>query len=130
MILLDTNICIYIINGVLRVQEQSKRYKPADTYISAVSVAELMYGAVKSKNPEATKDKIYAFISKINVADFGASDAVEYGNIRAYLTQKGELIGALDMLIAAQAVVNGFKLITNNIREFQRVPNIILENWV
>jgi tRNA(fMet)-specific endonuclease VapC len=129
MILLDTNICIYIINGVLQVQERSKRYKPTDIYISAISVAELMYGAAKSKYPEETRDKIYTFISKINIIDFGATDAIQYGNIRAHLAQRGELIGALDMLIAAQAVANGFRLITNNIREFQRVPNIILENW-
>ena len=129
MILLDTNICIYIINGVSHIQEHSKRYKPSDIYISSISAAELLYGAIKSSMAEVARNKVYLYMAKINVLDFGIADALEYGNIRAYLTKKGELIGPLDMLIAAQALANNFTLITNNIREFRRVPGIKVENW-
>ncbi|MDR2870371.1 MAG: PIN domain-containing protein [Deferribacteraceae bacterium] len=130
MILIDTNICIYMMKGISQVREQSKNYRAADMYISSISVAELLFGAAKSINPDSTRAKMYDYINRFNILDFSAKDALAYGNIRAYLTKRGEIIGPIDMLIAAQAIANDCKLITNNVRKFQRVPNLVFENWM
>jgi tRNA(fMet)-specific endonuclease VapC len=130
MILIDTNICIYIIKGVNHVREQAKCYDLTDIYISSISVAEMMFGAAKSTKPAETRAKMYHYINRINVLDFGIKDTLAYGEIRATLSKRGDLIGSLDMLIAAQALANGCKLVTNNTREFERVSGLVLENWV
>jgi tRNA(fMet)-specific endonuclease VapC len=131
MYLLDTNICIYIINkSPKQVVERIKSLKPHQIKLSSISIAELEYGASKSKNRESNRQAIIHFASAFDIIDFDDNDAEVYGLIRAELEKKGQLIGPYDLQIAAQAISRDLILVTNNISEFSRVSNIKLENWV
>lgn len=130
MYLLDTNICIYIIKkkppNVLR---KFKTLKLGDIGISSITVAELRYGVEKSKYGARNRRAVDQFLTPLAIADFDAEAAQLYGNIRAALEAKGTPIGPLDTLIAAHALSLGVTLVTNNIKEFSRVPGLKLENW-
>lgn len=131
MYLLDTNICIYIINkNPKQVVEHIKGLKPHQIKLSSISVAELEYGASKSQNRERNRQAIIHFASAFDIIDFDDNDAEVYGIIRAELEKKGQLIGPYDLQIAAQAISRDLILVTNNISEFSRVSKIKLENWV
>ena len=130
MYLLDTNICIYIIKkkppNVLR---KFKTLKLGDIGISSITVAELRYGVEKSKYGARNRRAVEQFLTPLAIADFDAKAAQTYGQIRATLEAKGTPIGPLDTLIAAHALSLGVTLVTNNIKEFSRVPGLKLENW-
>ena len=131
MYLLDTNICIYIIKKrPAEVLQTLKRKLRKDIYISAITVAELEYGAAKSLYPEKNKIALIEFLSLFNILPFTDNDAAEYGAIRSSLEKKGQPIGSMDFLIAAQAKANDLILVTNNVREFERVDGLTIENWV
>ncbi|HDQ04005.1 MAG TPA: type II toxin-antitoxin system VapC family toxin [Deltaproteobacteria bacterium] len=131
MYLLDTNICIYIINkNPVQVVSHITSLKPHQIKLSSISVAELEYGVSKSKNREINRQAIISFASAFDIIDFDDNDAEVYGLIRAELEKKGQLIGPYDMQIAAQAISRDLILVTNNISEFSRITNIKLENWV
>ena len=128
--LLDTNICIYIIKK--KPESVIKRFKtlrPGSLAISTITVAELYYGAVKSLRPDENMIALQEFISPLEVLDFSTEDALVYGKIRTALERKGKIIGAMDLLIAAIAKSRELILITNNIKEFARVPELVIENW-
>jgi len=129
--LLDTNICIALIRqrpaGLIK---KLTSYRPGDVGISTITVAELVYGAQKSNLTEQNMTALDQFLLPLEVADFDQSAAVIYGEIRAYLESKGTLIGSMDMLIAAHALSLGVALVTNNTREFKRVPNLKIEDWM
>jgi tRNA(fMet)-specific endonuclease VapC len=130
-ILLDTNICIYIIKQ--RSQEVLQRfntYKVGDIGISSVTVAELEFGVQKSQFFEKNQQALMQFLLPLNIVDFDLTAANIYGVIRATLEKKGTPIGSLDTLIAAHALSMQATLITNNVREFSLVPGLKLENWV
>lgn len=130
-ILLDTNICIYIIKQ--RFQEVLQRfntYKVGDIGISSVTVAELEFGVQKSQFIEKNQQALMQFLLPLNIVDFDLTAANIYGVIRATLEKKGTPIGSLDTLIAAHALSMQATLITNNVREFSLVPGLKLENWV
>ncbi|MEK6764597.1 MAG: type II toxin-antitoxin system VapC family toxin [Nitrospirota bacterium] len=101
-----------------------------DIGISSVTVAELEYGASKSRHPTKNRLALDQFISPLDVAAFDRDAATAYGRLRANLEQKGTPIGAMDLLIAAHALSLRVRLITNNAREFRRVPGLRIENWV
>lgn len=129
--LLDTNICIYIIKqSPPSVLERFATFTPNQIGISMVTVAELQYGAQKSKYPARNLAALEQFFSPFSLFPFDSSAAVEYGLIRAALEKQGTPIGALDMLIAAQAKSLSAILVTNNIKEFSRVAELTVENWV
>jgi tRNA(fMet)-specific endonuclease VapC len=131
MYLLDTNICIYIIKKKpIEVLKKLKTKSKKDIYISSITVAELEYGVAKSKYPEKNKISLIEFLSIFNILNFDDNDAVEFGTIKADLTEKGIIIGPMDLLISAQAKSNKLILVTNNIKEFKRVEGIKIENWV
>ncbi len=131
MYLLDTNICIYIINKKPKqVVERIKRLKPHQIKLSSISLAELEYGASKGNNRENNRQAIIHFASAFDIIEFDDNDAEVYGLIRAELEKKGQLIGPYDMQIAAQAISRDLILVTNNISEFSRISNIKLENWI
>lgn len=131
MILLDTNICIYIIKRkpeeVLR---HFQHYHPGDIAISSITLAELQYGVAKSQAPQRNAEALSEFLIPIEVLPFGESATQAYGTIRALLEQKGTIIGAMDLLIAAHATALDAVLVTNNVKEFERVPELKIENWV
>lgn len=131
--MLDTNICIYIINNkpkavldrFLALGESER------VYISAISVAELFYGLAKSSSPKKEQNKLalIKFLSPLEVLPFDDKAAIEYGSLRAMLEKSGSPIGANDLIIAAHAVSMGVTLVTNNTKEFERVNDLKLENW-
>ncbi len=130
MYLLDTNICIYIIKKKpLDVLKSVKTKSKRDIYISSITVAELEYGVAKSRIPEKNKIALLEFLSFFTIIPFDDRDAVEYGIIRAELEKKGAMIGPLDTLLAAQAKAKELIMVTNNMREFERVEGLKIENW-
>jgi tRNA(fMet)-specific endonuclease VapC len=130
--LLDTNICIYIINEkpgeILR---KFERYPIHEFGISAITQAELQYGVAKSKNKNTNQIALDEFLLPLTILPFHGEKLVGcYGEIRALLESKGKTIGPLDMLIAAHALSLDLTIISNNIKEFSRVPNLKCENWI
>ena len=130
MYLLDSNICVYIINGRPRkVVQKIKEYNPPEIKLSSISIAELEYGVSKSENREKNRQALINFASAFDIVDFNDDDAEIYGMIRADLEKKGQVIGPYDMQIAAQAISRNMVLVTNNVKEFCRVINLKIENW-
>lgn len=131
MLLLDTNTCIYLIKRrppeVLRRFED---YAVGDIGVSSVTAAELYFGAQKSHRPAQNGRALTQFLLPLTVAGFDDNAASAYGHVRAALERAGTPIGPLDTLIAAHALGLGVTLVTNNVREFARVPDLKVENWV
>ena len=131
MYMLDTNICVYLINK--KNPELAGRIAdvPSEQIcISTITQAELALGVAKSQNPAKNAAALTKFLSAINVLPFDSEASEQYGEIRAELEKRGEVIGNMDMLIAAHAKSKGFVIVTNNVREFERVEGLNLENWV
>ena len=128
--MLDTNICIYAIkNKPERVLQQLKNNLENGISISAITLAELQLGVEKSAVPEKNTVALMQFLSILNVLPFTDLAAVEYGKICAYLQRKGAPIGTMDMLIAAHAKSENAVIVTNNVKEFERIPELKIENW-
>ena len=131
MYLLDTNICIYIINNSpLKVVQHIKTLNPHQIKLSAISLAELEYGVSKSRHRELNRQALVHFASAFDILAFTDRDAEVYGLLRAALERKGRIIGPYDLEIAAQAVSRKLTLVSNNTAEFSRIPHLKLENWV
>ena len=131
MYLLDTNICIYIINNnPKQVVERVKTFKPHQIKLSSISIAGMEYGVSKSKNRERNRQALIHFASAFDIIEFNDSDAEVYGLIRAELEKKGQIIGPYELQIAAQSISRDLILVTNNTSEFSRITKIKLENWV
>ncbi len=128
--LLDTNICIYAINMRSKSVVEKVRQRSVDEIaISSVTVAELEYGLQKSSRKNTTREALVEFLAPFSIIDFTSLDATEYGKIRAFLEEKGTPIGAYDLQLAAQALARDLTLVSNNEREFSRIPRLKLENW-
>ena len=104
--------------------------QPRGQKIPAITLAELEHGVSKSAFPERNRIALVEFVTPFRILDFGQSAAHEYGRLRSRLEQAGQVIGPLDLLIAAHAVAENLTLVTNNERGFQRIPNLKIENWV
>lgn len=129
--LLDTNICIYIIKRKpLEVLQKFNTYQVGEIGLSAITVAELEFGVQKSQFPSKNQQALTQFLLPLQIVDFDHAAAVIYGNVRAMLAKGGTPIGSLDTLIAAHALSLQVTLITNNVKEFSRVPSLKLDNWV
>ena len=130
-VLLDTNICIYMIkNRPPEVREHFKRFTPGEVGISSITVAELHYGVAKSSARERNAQALEAFLLPLEIVHFDLNAASVYGDIRSTLERQGTPIGGMDMLIAAQAIAHGCTLITHNLKEFQRIPELKCATWV
>jgi len=130
-IMLDTNICIYLIRQ--RPESLLARFRSfpvGNIGISVITLAELQYGASKSSRPRQNREALEQFLSPLEVAAFDRQATVAYGNLRAALERKGRPIGAMDLLIAGHALSLGVRLVTNDEREFRQVPGLRVENWV
>ena len=131
MILLDTNICIYIIKRKpAEVLHHFQQYHPGDIGISSITLAELQYGVAKSQAQTRNAEALSEFLIPFEILPFGESATQAYGFIRTLLERRGNIIGAMDLLIAAHAVSLDAVLVTNNVKEFERVPDLKIENWV
>jgi len=129
--MLDTNICIYIIKRKpTSVLEKMNEHLSDGFCISSITLAELKHGVFASKSVEKNNIALHQFLSIIDVVNFDDEAALEYGKIAADLKRKGTPIGPMDTLIAAHARVVDKILVTNNTKEFERVPNLKIENWV
>lgn len=129
--LLDTNICIYIIKQKPSiVLERLQKVKVNEIGISVITLAELEYGVAKSGFPERNKLALIQFLVPFEISPFSETAAAIYGRIRSDLEKKGQIIGPYDLLIGAQALSENLTLVTNNEREFQRIPGLMIENWV
>lgn len=128
--LLDTNICVYLIRQKPpALLQRFADYAVADIGVTAITVAELTYGVQRSNRPAQNAQALQQFILPLALLDFDYDAAVAYGSIRAELEEAGTPIGSLDTLIAAQALAHHLILVTNNTREFARVPRLLLEDW-
>lgn len=128
--MLDTNIIAYAINKSFpEVISNLLKHSPDEICISAITMAELEYGIMHSSQPERNRAALMMFLAEISVVSFDTNSAYDYGLIRQDLQNKGQLIGANDMLIAAQARSLGVTLVTHNVREFSRVENLKYEDW-
>jgi len=128
--LLDTNICIYLIKK--KPEQVFRRLRAVDiatVSISAVTVAELQYGVAKSARAEQNALALAAFLAPLVVEPFDDDAAARYGVVRADLERAGTPIGSMDLLIAAHALALGRTVVTNNVREFERVAGLKVENW-
>ena len=129
--LIDTDICIYILNNrPIGVIQKFKQFDVGEIAVSTITVSELQYGVAKSKNRKLNKQRVEEFLAPIEILPYDEIAASIYGEIRLQLEKNGEPIGPLDLLIAAQALGGNFVLITNNEKEFKRVNNLEVENWV
>lgn len=128
--LLDTNICIAALRGNSpRLVERIALRKNQRVSISAITLAELFHGAMRSARPAYHESLIIAFCAPLKIADFDSSAGRVYGVVRRQLEQAGRPIGPLDNLIAAHALALGATLVTSNIREFNRIPALRVEAW-
>ena len=129
--LLDTNICIYIIKKKPdAVIKKFIKLKPETVAISNITVAELYYGIAKSSRTNENTIALEQFLLPLVEIEYTKEDARAYGQIRSQLEKDGKIIGAMDLLIASQAVSRDLILITNNEKEFIRVHDLKVENWV
>ena len=131
MYLLDTNICIYFMKNTFpKKKKKMLSLHPSDLAISSVTVFELEYGASKSNWGEKTRQKLAMFLAPFTILPFTSSDAFHAGIIRAHLEKQGAIIGPYDVQLAGQAISRDLIFVTHNTGEFNRVPNLRLEDWV
>lgn len=129
-VMLDTNICIDLIRDrPPSLLERFSSHAVRDIGISVITLAELEYGVSKSSRPAKNREALEQFVSPLEVAAFERPATAAYGRLRAALEKKGQLIGSMDLLIAAHAVSLDVRLITHNVREFARVPGLKTEDW-
>ncbi len=127
--LLDTNIVIYTMKN--RPQQVKRRFQQhhGQMGISTVTLGELVFGAEHSQQVERNLADIDALAARLEILPFDNKAAYHFGQIRAALYRTGRPIGPYDMMIAGQARASGLKLVTNNVKEFERVPGLLLEDW-
>ena len=128
--LIDTNICIYIMNkrpaGVIK---KFKQFDLGEVGISTITVSELQYGVAKSTHRNENQQRLEQFIAPLDILPYDEMAAGAYGDIRFQLDKNGQPIGPLDLLIAAHALSQNLILVTNNDKEFKRIKSLKVENW-
>jgi tRNA(fMet)-specific endonuclease VapC len=127
MYLLDTNVVIQILRGNVAVVSRLMQKSPRDCAISAIVAHELFYGAYKGKSRAENLARVEAL--RFEVLPFDTEDARCAGEVRALLALAGAPIGPYDVLIAGQALARSHVLVTHNVREFSRVPDLVYEDW-
>ena len=129
-LMLDTNVCIYLIKehpvGFL---ERFASHPVGDIGVSVITLAELEYGVSKSRRPARNREALEQFVSPLEVASFDRRATATYGRLRTALEKKGQPIGSMDLLIAAHAISLDVRLITHNVKEFGKVPGLRIEDW-
>jgi tRNA(fMet)-specific endonuclease VapC len=129
--LLDTNICIYIINQKPEsVYQKFKKVKLENIFISAITEFELNYGVQKSLHHKKNTTVLGEFLSYLNIIPFGSDSSKIAARIRVESEKQGKPIGPFDLLIASEAINQGLTLVTNNEKEFRRVKSLRIVNWI
>ena len=130
MYLLDTNICIFAIKQKSKsLLETIHNNVKNGIYVSALTVAELEHGISNSQYVERNRLGLLKFLSPFQILDFTEKDSIPYGQIKTVLKKDGNIIGPIDLLLASQAISNNLIFVTNNTKEFERVPNLQIEDW-
>jgi len=130
MYYLDANTCIYFLNGKSdNIKNKILSMVPNKIAIPLIVKAELVLSAYKSKNKEKTLEKVEKFLQPFEIIPFEDQICYHYADIRSYLESIGKIIGPNDLLIASIARFHDATLVTNNLDEFNRVPNLKIENW-
>ena len=128
--LLDTNMCIYIINkNPKNVLAHFERYTVGDLCVSTVTTSELYFGVFNSSKVDQNMAALNEFLLSFSILPFSNEAAVIYGKLRAELSKTGMLIGNMDLMIAAHALSLKLPIVTNNTREFIRIPHLVVEDW-
>jgi tRNA(fMet)-specific endonuclease VapC len=128
--LLDTNTCIRFINGrVPNLRSKFLTLNDGEIVVSAITKAEMFYGSAKSQTPEISRAKQESFFYRFASLPFDDQAATAYGPMRAELERLGTLVGIHDMLIAAIALANDLIIVTHNVKEFQRIKGLKIEDW-
>lgn len=128
---LDTNICIYFLKGTYpNLCTNLQAHHPDEIKIAAIVKAELLYGALKSKKIQENAEKVIKFLLPFEIIGFNDASTLYYAENRAMLEKKGTVIGPNDLLLASIVQAHDGILITNNKREFKRVKNLRIENWI
>jgi len=131
MWLLDTNTCIYFLNqGSERITRHFKQLSPSQIVLSSITVAELYYGAEKSKAQLKNRQRVKQFVSTFETVPFDEKACITYAEVRYELERSGTPIVPMDLLIASIILTHNFILVTNNSQEFKKVKGIKLENWI
>ncbi|EUB76976.1 UPF0129 protein [Pseudomonas sp. GM41(2012)] len=128
--MLDTNICIFTIKNKPQIVREAFNLHDGQLCISAVTLMELIYGAEKSATPEKNLAVVESFAARLEVLPFDNEAAAHTGMIRSELARAGTPIGPYDYMIAGHARSRGLIVVTNNLREFERVPGLRVEDWV
>ena len=128
--MLDTSICIYVIKNYPPELRARFDLLAEQLCMSSITLAELLYGAEKSARRLENLQAVEQFSARLEVLAFSPKAAVHFGQIRADVERLGKPLGPLDMLIGAHARAEGLIIVTNNVREFQRLPGVRVENWV
>jgi len=128
--MLDTDISSYIMRrSDPTLLKRLQKVPVSDVCISVITKCELMYGAEVSPRAQQDQTAVEAYLRHVEVRDYPSEAALDYAQIRADLKLRGTMIGANDLYIAAHARYLGFTLVTNNVKEFGRIPGLSLENW-
>jgi tRNA(fMet)-specific endonuclease VapC len=129
--MLDTDISSYIIKKrPLSVLARFEQLEMEQLCISVVTYAELRYGVMRSSSQKVNLPIVEDFVSRLTILPWDRHAAIQYGQLRTQLEREGIPIGCMDIMIASHALSGDSILITNNLKHFQRVPNLIVENWV
>ncbi len=129
--LIDTNICIYIMNKrPIGIIHKFMQFDVGDIGLSTITVSELRYGVSKSKDRRLNEQRVEEFLSPLEILPYDEIAAGIYGDICLQLERCGVPIGPLDMMIAAHALSRNLVLITSNEKEFKKVENLKVENWI
>ena len=127
---LDTNICIYFLKGTHPlVKIRLMEHGPQDIKIPAIVKAELLYGAVKSTKREENQKRVTRFLEPFEIVPFDDSATAFYADIRSQTEARGTPVGPNDLIIAATVLSQNGILVTNNTKEFQRIQELMVENW-
>ena len=129
--LIDTNICIYIMNKrPPDVIQKFKQFDPGEIGISTITVSELQYGVAKSTHRKKNQLRLDEFLAPLEILSYNEIAARTYDDIRIQLEKYGKPIGPLDLLIAAHALSQNLTIVTNNVKEFKQIKNLKIENWI
>jgi len=128
--LLDTNILIAITKANPLVRFRLEQHADHEILLSLIVLAEIEYGIAKSTKREYNRHVFVELSKAFKIVTFSPQAARHYGELRTYLEKRGAPIGSNDALIAAEALAQGATLVTDNTREFSRVPGLLLENWL
>jgi tRNA(fMet)-specific endonuclease VapC len=129
-VLLDTDICIALINRDERVRRHLESYPPSQLRMSAITLAELKFGVAKSLHARRATSNLRVLLGKVAAVPFDEAACDRYGELRALLERRGSPIGPLDTLIAAHALSLKWMLATHNTSEFRRVPGLKVADWL